>query len=150
MEARSKTIEAWFSTMEQGQIKLPRFQRHEAWRTQQIAGLFENILRTPPLPVGVLLVLEVGDKELFHSRPMVGAPAVNVKPSMHLLDGQQRMIALWRSLTDDYKDLRVFVRVSKAEVSVEEAESTESKVTDLPLIEIVKRWPRKHNAGGLG
>lgn len=32
MEARSKTIEAWFSLIEQGQVKLPRFQRHEAWR----------------------------------------------------------------------------------------------------------------------
>lgn len=104
MEARSKKIEDWFSMIEQGQIKLPRFQRHEAWRTQQIAGLFENILRTPPLPVGVLLILEVGDKELFHSRPIVGAPLVNARPHMHLLDGQQRMTALWRSLNDDYKD----------------------------------------------
>lgn len=78
MEARSKTIEQWFSMIEQGQIKLPRFQRHEAWRTVQIAGLFENILRTPPLPVGVLLILEVGDKELFHSRPIVGAPKLDV------------------------------------------------------------------------
>jgi Protein of unknown function DUF262 len=143
MEARSKKIEDWFSMIEQGQIKLPRFQRHEAWRTQQIAGLFENILRTPPLPVGVLLILEVGDKELFHSRPIVGAPSVNARPSMHLLDGQQRMTALWRSLTDDYKELRVFVRVTKAEVPDVEAETTDSEDTDLPLIEIVKRWDRK-------
>src|SRR5262245_18314956 len=60
MEARSKSIEQWFSAIEQGQIKLPRFQRHEAWRPQQIAGLFENILRAPSLPIGVLLILEVG------------------------------------------------------------------------------------------
>ena len=143
MEARSKKIEDWFSMIEQGQIRLPRFQRHEAWRTQQIAGLFENILRTPPLPVGVLLILEVGDKELFHSRPIVGAPFVNARPSMHLLDGQQRMTALWRSLTDDYKELRVFVRVTKAEVPDVEAETTDSEDTDLPLIDIVKRWDRK-------
>jgi hypothetical protein len=65
MEARSKTIEAWFSMIEQGQVKLPRFQRHEAWRPVQIAGLFENILRVPSLPLGVLLVLEVGDRSFF-------------------------------------------------------------------------------------
>jgi hypothetical protein len=143
MEARSKKIEDWFSMIEQGMIKLPRFQRHEAWRTQQIAGLFENILRTPPLPVGVLLILEVGDKELFHSRPIVGAPAVNTRPSMHLLDGQQRMTALWRSLNDTYEDIRVFVRVAKAEVSEEEAETTDSEDTDRPMIEIIRRWDRK-------
>ncbi len=143
MEARSKTIEAWFSMIEQGQIKLPRFQRHEAWRTQQIAGLFENILRTPPLPVGVLLILEVGDKELFHSRPIVGAPVVNVRPNMHLLDGQQRMTALWRSLNDDYDDIRVFVRLTKEQAGAEDVDTTESEEVERPLIEIVKRWDRK-------
>lgn len=143
MEARSKTIEAWFSMIEQGQIRLPRFQRHEAWRTQQIAGLFENILRTPPLPVGVLLILEVGDKELFHSRPIVGAPAVNVRPSMHLLDGQQRMTALWRSLNDDYDDIRVFVRLTSEQAGAEDVDATESEEAERPLIEIVKRWDRK-------
>jgi hypothetical protein len=30
MEARSKTIEAWFSAIEQAQVKPPRFRRHEA------------------------------------------------------------------------------------------------------------------------
>lgn len=143
MEARSKTIEAWFSMIEQGQIKLPRFQRHEAWRTQQIAGLFENILRTPPLPVGVLLILEVGDKELFHSRPIVGAPAVKVRPNMHLLDGQQRMTALWRSLNDDYDDIRVFVRLTSEQAGAEDVDATESEEAERPLIEIVKRWKGK-------
>lgn len=143
MEARSKTIEAWFSIIEQGQIKLPRFQRHEAWRTAQIAGLFENILRTPPLPVGVLLILEVGDKELFHSRPIVGAPVVNAKPNMHLLDGQQRMTALWRSLNDNYDDIRVFVRLTKEQSGAEDVDATESDEVERPLIEIVKLWERK-------
>lgn len=145
MEARSKAIEAWFSMIEQGLIKLPRFQRHEAWRTAQIAGLFENILRTPPLPVGVLLVLEVGDKERFLSRPIVGAPKIDSKPTMHLLDGQQRMTALWRSLNDDYDDLRVFVRLSKDQIveGTADVDTTDAEDVDQPLIEIVKRWDRK-------
>lgn len=144
MEARSKTIEAWFSMIEEGQIKLPRFQRHEAWRTAQIAGLFENILQTPPLPVGVLLILEVGDKELFHSRSIVGAPVKDARPIMHLLDGQQRMTALWRSLTDNYDDIRVFVRVSKdQDAGAEDVDATDSDEVERPLIEIVKRWDRK-------
>lgn len=143
MEARSKTIEAWFSMIEQGQVKLPRFQRHEAWRPTQIAGLFENILRSPSLPVGVLLVLEVGDKELFHSRPIVGAPKSDLRPSMHILDGQQRMTALWRSLTDNYEDIKVFVRlVQTLGASGADAVSDDDEEGGR-LIEIEKRWDQK-------
>jgi hypothetical protein len=137
MEARSRSIEAWFTAIEQGQIKLPRFQRHEAWRPHQIAGLFENMLRSPSLPIGVLLILEVGDKELFHSRAIVGAPKLSAKPNMQLLDGQQRMTALWRALTDDYAELRAFVRLRPAEETpTEEGEAS-------PSVEIEKRWDRK-------
>ena len=142
MEARSKTIEAWFSMIEQGQVKLPRFQRHEAWRPAQIAGLFENILRSPSLPLGVLLVLEVGDKELFHSRPIVGAPASEARPIMHVLDGQQRMTALWRSLTDNYEDLKVFVRLRPAN---EEADGEVASINEdaaKSWVETEKRWER--------
>ncbi len=138
MEARSKSIEQWFAAIEQGQIKLPRFQRHEAWRPQQIAGLFENILRSPSLPIGVLLILEVGDKELFHSRPIVGAPSLSAKPNMQLLDGQQRMTALWRALTDNYQELRAFVRLRPNENKPKEEEESAS-----PAVEIEKRWDRK-------
>lgn len=143
MEARSKTIEAWFSMIEQGQVKLPRFQRHEAWRPHQIAGLFENILRSPSLPVGVLLVLEVGDKELFHSRPIVSAPKFDVRPIMHILDGQQRMTALWRSLTDNYGDLKVFVRVAALAEMSEAKTVSEDDEDGGDLIEIEKRWKHK-------
>jgi hypothetical protein len=139
MEARSKSIEQWFVAIEQGQIKLPRFQRHEAWRPQQISGLFENVLRSPSLPIGVLLVLEVGDKELFHSRPIVGAPALPIKPNMQLLDGQQRMTALWRALTDDYQDLKAFVRLRP---DPDEPASADESYAE-PAVEIEKRWERK-------
>ncbi|HVJ34814.1 MAG TPA: DUF262 domain-containing protein [Terriglobia bacterium] len=139
MEARSKSIEQWFAAIEQGQIKLPRFQRHEAWRPQQIAGLFENILRSPSLPIGVLLILEVGDKELFHSRPIVGAPALPAKPNMQLLDGQQRMTALWRALTDDYQELKAFVRLRPSEDKPAEEDGLPAR----PAVEIEKRWDRK-------
>jgi hypothetical protein len=142
MEARSKTIEAWFSMIEQGQIKLPRFQRHEAWRPGQIAGLFENILRSPSLPLGVLLILEVGDKELFHSRPIVGAPKSDARPSMHVLDGQQRMTALWRSLTDNYDDLKVFVRLRAANDSADSEVASINEDASKSWVETEKRWER--------
>lgn len=87
MEARAKTLENWFAIIREGQITLLRFQRFEAWRPHRVEGVLENILRQPSLPIGALLVLEVGDKELFVSRPLSGAPAPLTRPQLHLLDG---------------------------------------------------------------
>lgn len=144
MEARNKKIEDWFSLIKQGQVVLPRFQRHEAWRQAQVVGLLENVLRDPPLPIGALLTLEVGNEELFHSRPIVGAPKPQSKPSLHLLDGQQRMTALWRSLTGDYlrDGMGVFISLKPGEPD-EEADAAEIENVDAPRVEAVKRWERK-------
>ncbi len=113
----------------QGQLALPRFQRHEAWKADQIEGVLENILRLPSLPIGALLTLEVGNEELFHSRPIAGAPPLNGRPQMHLLDGQQRMTAIWRSLNDNYDDLSVYL--------------VNDDNDDEPQIRTKKRWYRK-------
>lgn len=143
MEARNKKIEDWFAMVKQGQMVLPRFQRHEAWRHSQVVGLLENILRDPPLPIGALLTLEVGDKEQFHSRPIVGAPDPTGKVIMHLLDGQQRMTALWRSLTGDYKRDGVEVLVSIGTDREAEGSESEDEAIDSPVVETLKRWNRK-------
>lgn len=143
MEARNKKIEDWFAMIKQGQIVLPRFQRHEAWRPHQVIGLLENILRDPPLPIGALLTLEVGDEEQFHSRPIVGAPEPQSKPSLHLLDGQQRMTALWRSLNGDYEGLDIFISLGPAQVAAGEADIEVQPGVDAPSVEPVKRWDRK-------
>jgi hypothetical protein len=89
-----------------GQIRLPRFQRFEAWSHNTIISLLETVLRG--LPAGAALVLAVGDEEKFVSRPVVGAPDFDHKPTEHLLDGQQRITALWRSLHEDYEDRTYF------------------------------------------
>lgn len=128
MEARSKSVEDWFAMIRGAQVTLPRFQRFEAWHTNQIEGVLENILRSPSLPIGALLVLEVGEKELFHSRPLSGAPEPKALPQLNLLDGQQRMTALWKSLNELYEDLLIFV-------SLEDE--------DEPDVRIVKRYKSK-------
>ncbi|MEE9923684.1 MAG: DUF262 domain-containing protein [Brucella anthropi] len=141
MEARNKKIEDWFSMIKMGQVVLPRFQRHEAWRHTQVVGLLENILRDPSLPIGALLTLEVGDQELFHSRPIVGAPTPQAKPSMHLLDGQQRMTSIWRSLTGDYRKdgIEFFISLEAGELGVE---GDVAETVDAPNVEALKRWDR--------
>jgi hypothetical protein len=46
----------------------------------------------------------VGDEEKFKSRTMVDAPDTGEKVTEQLLDEQQRLTALWRSLHDKYHD----------------------------------------------
>ena len=111
----AKNIETWFTEIMQGQLVLPRFQRHPAWRDDQVGSLFENILRKPSLPIGVLLILDVGDEQPFRFRPIDGAPEASPRPRMHLLDGQQRMTAIWKALTNGHERARFFIDLSPPE-----------------------------------
>jgi Protein of unknown function DUF262 len=106
LEARNRSLPDWFTHVRTGQVRLPRFQRFESWSHATIANLLDTVLRG--LPAGATLVLAVGDAEKFVSRPVSGAPDISFKPNEHLLDGQQRITALWRSFHDDYEDRTYF------------------------------------------
>ena len=109
MEARNRSLTDWFTRLRTHQIVLPRFQRYESWNHGQVASLLSTILRG--LPAGAVLTLEVGESEPFVSRPIADAPCRGDKVVEHLLDGQQRLTALWRSLSDSYEDRTYFVRL---------------------------------------
>lgn len=113
MEARNRELPKWFSRIGSRQITLPRFQRFEAWTHERVSSLLSNVLFD--LPAGSVLILEVGESEQFISRPMVGAPDVGDRVTEHLLDGQQRLTALWRSLNNDYEDRSFFVCLKEDE-----------------------------------
>lgn len=115
MEARNRLLPDWLTKVRTRQIVLPRFQRFEAWSHLQVSGLLNNVLQE--LPAGAVLILEVGDKEPFHSRPVVGAPNQGERITEHLLDGQQRITALWRSLHSQYDDRTYFVVIEEQENS---------------------------------
>ncbi len=102
MQAHDRYLPDWFARIRGRQLTLPRFQRHQAWEPGQVSSLVTTVLRG--LPAGAALILEVGDEEKFESRTMIGAPEDGAKVNEQLLDGQQRLTALWRSLTDHYPD----------------------------------------------
>ncbi len=110
MEARNRKLEEWFTSIQHGYIALPRFQRFEAWAHQQVTALLDTVLLE--LPAGAVLTLDVGDEQPFISRPVVGAPELSSKVNEYLLDGQQRLTALWRSLHNDYEDRTFFIKVN--------------------------------------
>ena len=115
MEARNRLLPDWLTKIRTVQILLPRFQRFEAWSHWQVTGVLNNVLQE--LPIGAVLILEVGDKKPFHSRPVIGAPEQGDRVTEFLLDGQQRLTALWRTLHDDYDDRSYFVVLEEDEES---------------------------------
>ena len=109
MEARNRTLPNWFARVRTHQIELPRFQRMETWGYKEITDLLEAVLRG--LPVGSVLTLEVGDEPPFVSRPLATAPTEGERVTELLLDGQQRLTALWRALHNNYEDRTYYVRI---------------------------------------
>jgi hypothetical protein len=65
-KASDRTLGDWFNYIQLGQIKLPRFQRLEAWGRKSVTSFLDTIINN--LPVGVTLVLDVAGKEQFESR----------------------------------------------------------------------------------
>ena len=108
MEARNRPLEDWFSEIGNGYLALPRFQRHEAWSHKQVSALLDTVLNQ--LPAGAVLTLEVGDEKPFISRAVVGAPDLSESETSYLLDGQQRLTSLWRSLHANYPDRMFFIK----------------------------------------
>ena len=101
MKAVDRPVKDWLTKIRTRQILLPRFQRYEAWASNIATDFLTSVIRD--LPVGSTLVLGVGGEELpFISREIVGAPKEGERVTELLLDGQQRLTALWRSLTDNY------------------------------------------------
>lgn len=107
INAQNRSLPDWFARIRTRQTVLPRFQRAEAWDHNNVAQLFNTILQG--LPVGALLVLEIGNEEPFISRPLVGAPERGERVTEHLLDGQQRLTALWRGLSNNYSERTYFL-----------------------------------------
>lgn len=132
VQAHNRTIDEWFHQVRTGALKLPRFQRHEAWDRATVVSLLETILRG--LPAGAALVLNVGEPEPFISRHLATAPPVDGHVTEHLLDGQQRLTAIWRSLYGTYDDLTLFVTWQR-----------DPDHDDVETVEVVSqpRWTRK-------
>src|SRR6266566_1585616 len=113
IDARNRPLPDWFTRIRTRQMTLPRFQRFEAWGQASITQIFNTILQG--LPVGAVLVLEVGSEEPFISRALKGAPITGERVSEQLLDGQQRLTALWRGLNNNYEERTYFLFMSPDE-----------------------------------
>ena len=127
MEAKNRRLPEWLIRVRTGQLMLPRFQRYESWSHGEAVTLLDSVLRGRP--VGAALVLAIGNNEPFVSRRMAGVPAPTERTTEHLLDGQQRLTALWKALNDGYESRSYFAVLSP------DAE-------DASLVRSLSRWTR--------
>ncbi len=109
--AQDRALGAWFHQIDQGSVKLPRFQRFEAWDRGRITSFLNTIISN--LPVGVTLVLEVAGPEKFVSRYISSAERTLGTVTQNLLDGQQRLTAFWRAVHSNYEKETYFVYLSQ-------------------------------------
>src|SRR3954467_15950562 len=117
--AQDRQVAVWFQKIENGEIKLPRFQRPQSWDRNRVCSLLDTV--TKNLPLGVTLLLNV-DQEQFVSRYLVTAPSTGGRVTEHLLDGQQRLTALWRSLHNNYSDAKYFLYLNKYDKNLNSSE----------------------------
>ncbi len=135
-KAQDRTLGVWFQNIQQGMVKLPRFQRFEAWDRGRIASFLNTIINN--LPVGVTLALEVAGQEKFESRYIASSdPVTPGTVTQHLLDGQQRLTAFWRSMHNNYEWETFFVYLPQFDRG-------ESKSDSDVEIRCIPRWVNKH------
>lgn len=134
--ALNRSLGQWYARIQSGQLKLPRFQRFEAWDRGRVRGFLDTVIRN--LPVGITLLLEVGDQEKFDSRYIATAPATGATVSEHLLDGQQRLTAFWRAMHNNYEGETYFVYLPQFDRNDDDGYDA-----DEMCVELVGRWPHK-------
>lgn len=113
LEARNRNLPDWFGRIRTGQITLPRIQRFESWDRKRVSTLLDTVLRGQP--IGAALVLDVGEEPIFYSRPLDSVSPGSERITEQLLDGQQRITALWKALNDLYEDRTYFVDLQPQE-----------------------------------
>lgn len=139
-KAQDRSLGAWYVQIASGGLKLPRFQRFEAWDRGRVAGFLNTIIQN--LPVGVTLLLQVGDAEKFISRYIATAPETGGRVTEHLLDGQQRLTAFWRAMHSSYDGETFYVYLPQFDRHPDDGVEYEGV-----SIHCQARWPKRNDPG---
>jgi hypothetical protein len=142
----TRTLDALLKSISDGELALPEFQRDFVWTPGEVAELVDSIARG--WPIGTLLLLQ-GPQEL-QTKLIDHAPSPSPNPQLYILDGQQRLTALYHAFRNasefcyyvDFNRLETdneeFIRFSKREQFATEFRSTEARAqAGLALIQEV-------------
>jgi uncharacterized protein with ParB-like and HNH nuclease domain len=144
VQARDRKLETWYKRIKDGEIKLPRFQRFEAWDQGRICSLLNMIIHD--LPLGITLLLEV-NREQFISRYLATAE-IKTPPYPrvieHLLDGQQRLTAIWRVVHNNYDWEKYFLYIKDYDLDPQPNEDDQQWEDNINVI-CQNRWESKRS-----
>jgi hypothetical protein len=132
-EPQTKTFPSLVGAIEQGQIKIPQFQRDFVWTMQKSAGLIDSVIKG--YPIGTFIFWRT--KERLRSVKDIGKQVLP-EPEQgefvdYVLDGQQRLTSLFASL----KGITLFREdgreddFSKIFIDLESEESDQIVITDI-------------------
>ena len=90
-------IDKLIRRIDEGEIKIPAFQRGYVWKQNQVIELLESV--TKQFPIGSLLLWEATDKEKLRSTRNIAGYQIPDRadnwPVNYVLDGQQRLSSLY-------------------------------------------------------
>ena len=96
--------------IDDGKIQLPEFQRNWIWDDSHVGSLLASV--TLSYPIGAVMLLQADNEEIiFKTRLIQGVDqSKNRQPELLILDGQQRLTALFQALFSpcpvETKDIR--------------------------------------------
>lgn len=149
-ESQVRSVEDWMNQIDSARTMLPQFQRMEAWDRKKVAKLFDSIFQG--IPIGSLLLLKANNNPPFAYRPINSAPSLDDRSDSLLeemvLDGQQRLTALWKALHDSYRSEdgtgpTFFVQRRRGS----KGRWKETPESDLPIVRVMKMHTRANREG---
>lgn len=142
----SKAIGNWLSEIDGETLCLPRFQREDVWDLKKIKKFLKTLLLGTETPVGVFLVLSCDpSKPTFHPRMIDGSGSKFKTCSSLLLDGQQRLLTLWKTLCDKDEKYRYYIKFDdkfnvEDVIRVGKLTPTEERRRQNPNEQYKKKW----------
>lgn len=95
-QSHDTLLEDLLTDVDKGRLQLPEFQRDWTWDDTRIVNIIASL--TQGYPMGALMQLECGGDIKLKYRPFEGTAEPLESPTHLVLDGQQRLTSLYRSL----------------------------------------------------
>ena len=103
LNTTSLKIDKLINRIDDGEIKIPAFQRGYVWKQNQVIELLESLVTQ--YPVGSILLWEANEKEKLRSTRNIAGYIIPDKgdnwPVNYVLDGQQRLSSIYAVLSEN-------------------------------------------------
>lgn len=93
---------------------LPNFQREFVWTADQIAELFDSMVRG--YPIGAIILLKYHEDYPFEARGLGGEEGAGEQHEFYIIDGQQRLTSLYKIINQYSNQAFVEERVNYLEL----------------------------------